>query len=162
MDTESRKVLAGLVGRGCPGSLATLREGGPSVGMVLCAPDGEGAFLIHVSRLAAHTGDLLADPRVALLLVGPAPGGNPQAAPRVSLRGRAAEVPRESPGGQAAARAYLAAFPQAEAMFGFGDFLLFRIVPEEVRFVGGFAKAFDVAPSELKELQESGAAGSAS
>jgi hypothetical protein len=42
-------------------------------------------------------------------------------------------------------------FPDSSPLFGFGDFLLFRLVPREARFVAGFARAHTVDLEELKE-----------
>ena len=68
-------------------ALGTLRDGAPFVSMVpvVPGPDGSG-FLIHVSRLAQHTRDLLADARVSLLLMAPlTEDQDPLALPRLTL-----------------------------------------------------------------------------
>ena len=46
---------------------------------------------------------------------------------------------------------YLSRFPDAEMRFGLADFHLFRLVPAEIRYVGGFARAFSMTPAELAE-----------
>jgi len=42
-------------------------------------------------------------------------------------------------------------FPDSSLLFGFGDFLLFRLVPREARFVAGFARAYTIDAEELKK-----------
>jgi len=42
-------------------------------------------------------------------------------------------------------------FPDSSPLFGFGGFLLFRLVPREARFVAGFARAYSVDAEELKK-----------
>ena len=41
-------------------------------------------------------------------------------------------------------------------MFGFSDFSLFAIVPESIRFVGGFAQATTISPETLAEALRQG------
>jgi len=50
-------------------ALGTLHTGAPYVSMVpFVLLDDASAFIVHVSGLAAHTQDMLADPRVSLLI----------------------------------------------------------------------------------------------
>ena len=42
-------------------------------------------------------------------------------------------------------------FPASSPLLGFRDFLLFRLVPREARFVAGFARAYTVNLEELGE-----------
>lgn len=135
-------------------ALATLHEGGPAVSMVPFALLGADAgFVIHVSRLASHTGDMLVQPAVALLVQGSlAAGESPLALPRVSVRGRAAPCLPDSAGYAAARAAYLAKLPEAEELFAFADFSLFVIVPAEVRFVAGFGRALTLTPERLRAV----------
>lgn len=129
-------------------ALGTLHKGAPFVSMVpvVRAPDGSG-FLIHVSRLASHTQDLLADPRVSLMFMAPLEGQDPLALPRLTLLGAAEPVPEE--GRDRAEEAYLARFPQAEATLGLGDFAFFRIRPASGRLVLGFGRALSLEPSQI-------------
>ena len=64
--------LASLVRSRTVAALGTLHAGAPFVSMVPFAvlPEGD-AFVIHVSRLAAHTRDMIDDPRVSLLVMQP-------------------------------------------------------------------------------------------
>lgn len=135
-------------------SLGTLHQGEPQVSMVPFAllPGGAG-FVIHVSGLAAHTKDMLASPRVSLLVIAPeSPDVSPQAMARVTIQADAAPLDEETPGHAAAKAAYLARFPGSEMTFGLGDFALFEIRPRSLRFVGGFAQAKTVTPEGLASI----------
>lgn len=139
-------------------SLGTLHNGQPYVSMVpfAIAPDGS-AFLIHVSTLAAHTKDMLANPNVSLLIIAsPTSEVPPQALARVTLQAQAGQYAKTESGYAEARAAYLARFPESVDMFGFADFSLFRIVPTSVRFVGGFAQARSLQPETLIEILRGG------
>lgn len=128
-------------------SLGTLHQGEPAVSMVPYAllPQGRG-LVIHVSRLAAHTGDMLAHPAVGLLVLATPTTSVPvQALPRVSLQGEARPCLAADPGYARAKQLYLSRFPQSEEMFGFADFSLFIITVRSARFIGGFARAVSFA-----------------
>ncbi|MBX3607744.1 MAG: pyridoxamine 5'-phosphate oxidase family protein [Piscinibacter sp.] len=137
-------------------ALATLHRGAPAVSMVPFALlPSTAAFVVHVSRLATHTQDMLSDPAVALLVTGrleDAP--TPLALPRVSLQGRARPCGSDAPGHAQARTAYLARHPDARELFEFQDFSLFVIEPESVRFVAGFGRALSLTPSQLHAVLE--------
>ena len=97
---------------------------------------------MHLSTLAPHTRNLLASGTAALVVSQPDSGwGDPQELARLSLAGPVAPVPPGDPDYATARPAYLARFPAAEPRFAFGDFALYRLMPERVSFVGGFARA---------------------
>jgi putative heme iron utilization protein len=135
-------------------SLGTLHEGEPYVSMVPFAlAPGSIDFVIHVSALAAHTKDMLAEPRVSLMLVAaPMPEVPPQAAARLTVQGQAMRAAPASPLHADAKRAYLARFPDAAMMFELGDFSIFMIRPRTLRFVGGFAQAKTLTAEGLAEI----------
>ena len=67
MDPNAASALQALL-TGPVASLGTLREGAPFVSMVPVAPAPDGlGFLVHVSLLAQHTRDILADARISLM-----------------------------------------------------------------------------------------------
>jgi len=128
-------------------SLGTLHKGRPYVSMVPFAilPGGLG-FVIHVSQLASHTKDMLLSPDVSLLVVAPpAPEVPAQALARVTIQGEAVPYTDSNRGHAEAKAAYLSRFPQSAEMFTFSDFSLFAIVPNSIRFVGGFAQATTIS-----------------
>lgn len=139
-------------------ALGTLHAGRPCVSMVPFALLPGGAdFIIHVSQLAAHTRDMLACPQVSLLVIAPpAPGMMAQELARITVQGEAIQLAAGTPGHAAARTAYLARFPQSEPMFGFSDFSLFKIVPDAIHFVGGFAQATSVSPETFASMLSTG------
>jgi len=135
-------------------ALATLHEGEPAVSMVPYAllPQGQG-FIIHVSRLAAHTADMLTNPAVGLLVTAPLVAStSPQAIPRASIRGKAHHWANDSSAYSQARALYLSRFPQSEEMFAFSDFSLFVIAVRSVRYVGGFAQANTVTAGQFTSI----------
>jgi len=148
---EHAAKLANLVRGREAAALGTLHAGAPFVSMAPYAvlPDGSG-FVIHVSRLAGHTKDMLAEPRVSLLVMQPeGEGVAAQALARVSIQGEAREMARESDGERECREAYLSRFPEAAPLTEFGDFSFFLIRPSQARFVAGFAQAMSVTAETL-------------
>jgi heme iron utilization protein len=132
-------------------ALGTLHDGAPYVSMVpfVLHPDPP-VFIIHVSQLAAHTRDMLADPRVSLLIAEAEQASlSPQALPRVTILGTARQLSSASTEYAAAKAAYLSRFPDAASLFNLGDFSLFTITPTEVRWVAGFAQAPTLTPGSF-------------
>lgn len=154
MSPEHAAQLAALVHRRKSAALGTLHAGAPFVSMVPYAvlPGGE-AWVVHVSRLAAHTKDMLADARVSLLVTQPEDEGvDAQALARVSIQGEAREVAKGSEEERDARGAYLARFPEAAPLTEFGDFSFFAIRPAQARFVAGFAQAMSVTGETLAKV----------
>lgn len=151
MDPNAASALQALL-TGPVASLGTLREGAPFVSMVPVAPAPDGlGFLVHVSLLAQHTRDMLADARISLMLMAPQEDGqDPLALPRVTVQGRAEEVPAETHRHDEAAEVYLARFPQAEMTLGLGDFSFFLLRPTAGRLVLGFGRALSLDASQIQ------------
>ena len=126
-------------------TLATAMEGGaPFAALVTPAVAPDGAILLWLSTLSAHTRHLAADPRCALLAAGPAPDPNPQTAPRVSVTGIA-----ERTDAPALKARWLGRPPYAALYADFGDFALWRIAPGGGLLVGGFAAAHRLRAADL-------------
>ena len=124
--------------------LLTLRGGRPFGSHVpyVCGPDWTRAYL-HLSRLALHTRHLLSDPHVSLFIAEPdGPEKNPLALRRINLVGQAVPLSPDAPSYDELKERYLSRFPQAEMMFGFGDFALWELRLEDAHFVLGFGQAF--------------------
>jgi heme iron utilization protein len=144
MNAIQAKALRDLVRAQTIAALGTLHEGAPWVSMVPYALHGDGGdFFIHVSRLAAHTGDMLASPRVSLLIVAPA-GDSPQSRARVTVQGNARLLGHASAEYAAAKACYIERFPPTAELFQLGDFSILKIEPVSARVVGGFAQAFSI------------------
>ncbi|HQT89464.1 MAG TPA: DUF2470 domain-containing protein [Acidiphilium sp.] len=132
--------------RGCRvGSLAVIAQDQPLQALVTPAIAEDGAPLLLLSTLSAHTNALLQNSACALLLVGQAAGANPQTSPRLSLTGHAQRS--DDPADRAR---YLAIHPYAQLYADFADFSLFRLEITQARFVGGFARAASLDPARLK------------
>ena len=139
-------------------ALGTLHGGAPYVSMVPFALLEDGStFVIHVSELSAHTQDMLADPRVSLLITQSESAETlPQELARITVLGKASQIDDDSPEHAPAMARYLERFPDSEPMFGFGDFSLFAIRPESLRWIGGFAGAQSLNLEEFAEAVRKG------
>lgn len=134
-------------------ALATLnKQGNPEASMVayVMSEDFSEAYL-HLSELAAHTRNLQQQPRASLAVsVGDSGNGDPQQLPRASLFGQVEILPRDDPHYEAVKQKYLTRLPDAEPLFGFGDFRLFRMRVDKARYVGGFARAYSLPIEQLR------------
>jgi heme oxygenase (biliverdin-IX-beta and delta-forming) len=90
-------------------------------------------LLILISTLAEHTRNILNDPRVSLIT-------HNQEDPHIQTQGRITVIgmaslvaEREQCGSR-----YLRYFPEAQTYFEMHDFSFYRIVPEALRYIGGF------------------------
>lgn len=152
MQAEEYLHLARLIRANRWAALATLRESAPFASMVAYAPEADfSGFLLHLSRLAPHTRNLLADPQASLVISEPDTGGDdPQTLGRVNIQGTVIELTRGSSDYTDARVRYLERLPTAEQLFGFGDFMLFRLLPLDARYTGGFARAYTLSRAQLE------------
>jgi heme oxygenase (biliverdin-IX-beta and delta-forming) len=134
-----------LLREGRSGALATLvaGSGDPYCSLVNVATSADGAPLLLLSKLALHTKNILADPRVSLML-DERKEGDPLEGARVMLMGKAAAT--EDP---AARAAYLRRQPEAEAFAGFGDFAVYRMTIERAHLVAGFGRIVDLSAQDV-------------
>jgi putative heme iron utilization protein len=133
-------------------ALATLDDGRPLASMVAYALDtDEAGLLLFVSQLAQHTRNMLASADVSLVVSEPDEGeGDPQRLQRVTLTGTVSVVERDSDGFDECAQRYVDRFPDALPRFELGDFVLVRVMPADVRYVGGFARTARLSWPELR------------
>lgn len=151
MDASTTLALRSLLETQPVAALATLHKGEPAVSMVPFALlPGSATFVLHVSRLATHTKDMLEAPAVALLVTAPAASAaTPLALPRASVQGRARPCEAQSAEHRQARAAYLAKLPESEELFAFPDFSLFLVEARSARFVAGFGQAMSLTASQL-------------
>ncbi len=156
MEAEDLRLLTRLIRTQRIAGLGTLREGLPYVSMVTYAPAEDlGSLLIHVSRLAHHTQDLLQDSRCSVLVAEDDDGSHdPQALTRVTLSGNARPLEQDDPGYETARALYLRRFPEAEFLFQVGDFSLYRITIAGGRFIAGLGKTFTISRNDLVRAAE--------
>lgn len=136
-------------------ALGTLGDDGkPFVSMVPYAlVPSPGWLVIHVSALAAHTGNLLARPAVSLLVMRAETAGAPvHALPRVTLDALASVPEPGSAAWQACRAAYVARFPEAEFMTQLGDFCFVAIAPSAARQIAGFGAARAIDAQEIGRI----------
>ncbi len=115
------------------------------------AEAGFSGLVLHLSRLAKHTRNLEAEPRVSLALSEPDDGlGDPQQLARLTLQGRIDAVDCDDQRYEELKALYLARLPDAEMMFQFADFSLYRFVPESGRYVEGFASSHAINAEKLR------------
>jgi putative heme iron utilization protein len=144
-DFDPRTAAKKLLRESRSGALATLMEGSgdPYCSLVNLASLPDGSPLLLISRLALHTGNILADPRVSLML-DERRDGDPLQGARVMVMGRA--VATQDP---AARRRYLDRQPEAAAFVDFGDFHFYRIAISAAHLVAGFGRIVDLRPTDI-------------
>ncbi len=152
MDAEAGALLARLIRGGRVAALGTLRRGAPLVSMVAFLPEVDfGAVCLRVSRLAWHTQDMLADPRVSLSIVELDDGrADPQTLARVALRGEAQQLAGEGEPFERLKAEWLARFPASAVTFTLADFAFWRVVPRDARFVAGLGRSYNLSAAALR------------
>lgn len=132
------------------GALATLdrNTGYPFASLVNVATDADGSPLVLISRLAAHTANIDADPRASILLAA-AGRGDPLAHPRLTVLGAMIAVARDAPEAARIERRFLSRHPKSRLYAGFGDFGFYRLDVVSAHLNGGFARAADLAGPDL-------------
>jgi putative heme iron utilization protein len=149
-DFEPALAAKKLLREGRSGALATLMQGSgdPYCSLVNVATAADGAPLLLISRLAVHTKNILANPRVSLM-IDERKAGDPLQGARVMLMGTAAVTSDPD-----ARRRYLERQPEAEMFAGFADFAFYRITLNGVHLVAGFGRIVDLKPQDI--LTETG------
>ena len=143
-DDEARALAKNIMDVARHGALAVTRKDGvPYVARVAVLAD-QGNLLTLISTLSAHTTALRSTPSCAILIGEPGPKGDPLTHPRMTLTCTAEVVEKANYKSR-----WLASIPKAQLYYDFTDFLMFRLVPSEIRLNGGFGKAFQLAPSDL-------------
>ena len=150
MNRELTDVLRQLIHGRMTAALGTLHQGVPFVSMVPYAVARDGSFILHVSRLATHTRDMLDNSEVSLLITeSEASGKMPQALARVTVQGQAAMLDRDSEKHTDAREVYLSRFPDAAPLFEFSDFNIFVIKTISARVIAGFGQAVTITGEDF-------------
>jgi heme iron utilization protein len=119
---------------GALGSHSVAAPGYPFVTLLPYVLDEACRPLFLLSGLAEHTRNLLADPRASLLIADGVGGPLQQA--RLTLIGPVQPVSLS----EAGVARYLRYSPESSEYLMLGDFRFFRMEPEKVRYIGGFAR----------------------
>jgi heme iron utilization protein len=126
------------------GTLASILPGGaPYASLVTVATMPDASPILLLSRLARHTANISADPRISLLLDERRPDDPLQGA-RVSIMGTISTVNDST-----ARRRFLARHPSATGYADFKDFAFWRIAMTGSHLVAGFGRIHDLTASDL-------------
>src|ERR1700759_3946429 len=133
-DFSAPRLARSLLRRSRQGALATLMpdSGDPYCSLVNVASASDGSPILLISRLALHTRNILADPRVSLML-DERTEGDPLEGARIMLAGR--HDGAGSPSEPVLCRRYLNVHPTAEVFVNFKDFSFFKIRPSGAHLV---------------------------
>ncbi len=142
-DDQARALARRLLRDARFGALATVGDPAPLVTRVATVAH-EGAPLILISTLSAHTQALVADPNCSILLGEPEGKGDPLTHPRMTVCAVAQKADKATLKDH-----WLVAIPKATLYYDFTDFQLFRLAPTEIHLNGGFGKAYRLAPEDL-------------
>ena len=145
-DFNPKTAAKKLLREGRSGALATLMPGSgdPYCSLVNIASAADGAPLLLISKLAIHTKNILADPRVSLM-IDERKEGDPLQGARVMLMGTVATT--DDPDVR---RRYLTRQPEAEMFAGFADFAFYKMNLKGVHLVAGFGRIHNLSAAELK------------
>ncbi|OKL45416.1 HugZ family pyridoxamine 5'-phosphate oxidase [Pseudovibrio exalbescens] len=151
-DDEARRLAQTLVRTARFGALALLDKasGAPGISRVGVCADVSGAPYILTSTLSAHTQNLVANPKGALLLGEPGKG-DPLAHPRISVTGQFEEVEKGTRLHALLRARYLLRHPKAALYVDFADFAFFCMKVEDSALNGGFGKAYQLTAQDLLE-----------
>ena len=135
-------------------SLSVIADDAPVIGLLPFALTPRfDALLVHASNLAQHARGLGSDsPYTALIHTSDTPEIDPLQLPRATVSGHSTHLARASAEYKTGRSRYLTRFPGSEIIFQLGDFHLYRLNIEKVRFVAGFGRAFNVSPARLKDI----------
>jgi putative heme iron utilization protein len=150
VDEAARALARRLLADARHGALATLEPGSgdPMASRVAVALDEDGAPLLLMSSLSAHSVALDVDSR-ASLLVGEPGAGDVLAHPRLSVSGHGRRLGRGTPAAGRARARWLAAHPKAALYVDFGDFAFWRLEPVRASLNGGFGRAYRLTADDL-------------
>lgn len=149
-DDEAIRLARTLIRSARHGAIAVLepQTGSPLVSRVAVATDYDGAPLILISGLAAHTGGIEADPRCSLLLGEPGKG-DAMAHARITIACIAEKIAPDDPRHARIEWRFLSHNPKSKLYAGLGDFAFYRLEPQRASLNGGFGKAFALTRENL-------------
>ncbi len=152
-DAEARKLARTLLRSARYAAIAVLdpETGFPFASRALLGNDIDGAPVILVSGLSAHTRALDKDRR-ASLLTGEPGKGDPLAYARLTTQCLAEPVERGSETHTRIRARFLARHAKAKLYIDFPDFRFFRLAPQSASLNGGFGRAYVLTGEDLMIL----------
>jgi putative heme iron utilization protein len=150
-DDEARALAKALLKEARFASLAFTdpATGGPSVSRIIIADLAGHGLVTLISDLSAHARALALDRRCALLIGEPGKG-DPLAHPRMSVIGHAMRLPQTMKDDTALVQPFLEMHPKTKLYFSFLDFAFWQFSIERVDLNGGFGKAYQLTPDDLR------------
>ena len=132
------------------GSLATIGENGPETSMAPYVID-QAHIILHLSKLARHTVNIANHSKVGFMICMPeSSADSPLSLPRLSLQGDMVAVSEDEY--DTVKSTYIETIPEAEPLFQFSDFRLFKLTPTFIYWVGGFGSARTIPIGDWHKL----------
>ncbi len=154
---RAQKAFTLLKGRAF-GVLATVSKKVPGYPFASVTPfsvDDQGRPVFLMSGLAVHTKNFLEDPKASLLVFEPGAEQDPLGSARMNVMGEVHAVPEAD---LAAARElYLEQHPDSAQWVDFADFGLYRLLVQEVYYIGGFGEMGWVSKSDFAQASSNAA-----
>jgi len=122
-------------------------DGSPLVTLVAVATTEDGAPLLLLSQIAAHTQNLLREPRVSLLIEGTSDDDDPMTVRRLSLNGQIVALDEDQI--ISAKPRFIEKHPGSVAYDTELDFHYYRLAIESARFNQGFGRFRKLGPGDL-------------
>jgi len=144
LSTEARKFLRSTHS-GILSTHSTRFEGYPFGSVAPFVLDHGCQPVILISNIAEHTKNIIANPKVSLLVF--AGAEDLQANARLTLLGEAASIDKNEDANLRAR--YLRYLPQAASYFDMHDFAFYRIKIQQARYIGGFGKMSWLSDTDL-------------
>lgn len=145
---QSIEAARDLLAQTRAGALGSINgDGSPLVTLVAVATMEDGAPLLLLSQIAAHTQNLLREPRASLLLEGTSNDPDPMTAPRLSLNGLIVALDEDQI--IAAKPRFIDKHPGSVTYDTELDFHYYRLAIESARFNQGFGRFRKLGPSDL-------------
>ena len=113
--------------------------------------DKEGRLIILISTISEHYRNISRDSRASLCVTDQFGIHDPQAHARATALGRFEAVPEDEE--ESARVSYEKRFPEAKERSKAHGFLLFRSVPERVRWIGGFGEILWISAENYNSAQ---------
>jgi len=154
MDNESKIILVSLLKNSKIASLGTCKNNQPFVSTVAYSTAFDfSEFYILISQLAVHTKNIIENNKVSLMICqSENESKNPNSLSRVTLTGKASVAKISDDNYSIIRQNYLDKNPLSEMLFNLGDFKIFKIEIDQARFIGGFAKTFNLSKKSLESL----------
>lgn len=126
------------------------QTGTPGISRIAFGLDPEGDPVTLISALAEHFAALRANPDCAVMVGEVGEKGDPLTHPRLMIRALAQFVALGDPDRATLRSNWLKGHPKAALYVDFADFAFVRLIPQSALLNAGFARAFRMAPSDLR------------